>query len=855
MKSDSRFRISFRSWLALLTALAVGFGGAVMLVSSSFDAQQKRTDEARMVLERAAVALAVSLDDELHAIARDLNLATQNDVLLLPDTHAAALRQYLANWQKFRPEYADILLADRAGRIRATASASNLGADVSGSLWFGKALGEIAVGESTHNVQAGVELPPKVIVGAPLSRDGQMAGGVLAVQLNQSWIDDLIAGVRRNFGAAGPRISFEIMDAGGRLIHKPEIPGHATLNAQIMEATAPDDTRQAPRLGWLIVARGAAADIIAVQATPWLIALIIAAMMGAGAVAWIMGGRLARHIGIARGIALGQAPGESLKPLRVEELQNLVETIVATNTRAQSKERLLQDTKAALLRSRERVRAFESIAGWNCWDIDIANGLVTWNEAWTDAASPMMSAASENIMALDEFYDRLEPGDRDMLRAALAADGEMRDASLRMLPSEGETLGRRLLLRMKSADDSAPASRVFVLSREIGSDRLDVPIARPLALGQALAAPERRSDDAAAGAQISTGMIDDINNALSVIMMALGSVTRKNGIADEVVWSIEAAFRGAKQGAARLCDGGASSSSETAGVPQIDVAEVMQDLGAFLHISAAQRFTLKIAIAPDLPPVLCSAQQFEAVLLGLIFDTRAALIQNGVVSISIDRAAVAPKARHAGRPGVKLSFSAFTDLAKGRGLASVGALMEQIGGSIDIKISDRESTIGLWFPATDSRTGVRSPSRVSRLFNILFVDANGLVRSTASRVLADLGHTVTQATSGLDAMQILAERRDFDMMIADHANPGLDGLRLAGVVSRTHPLMRIILTGSRGHFPEGAKSFQQLNKPFGAQELALAVQAAPSVQASGGLQTLAAMTGRLTHQGPRGGAA
>ena len=132
----------------------------------------------------------------------------------------------------------------------------------------------------------------------------------------------------------------------------------------------------------------------------------------------------------------------------------------------------------------------------------------------------------------------------------------------------------------------------------------------------------------------------------------------------------------------------------------------------------------------------------------------------------------------------------------------------------------------LWLPAGERLPAAPAlaPASVQDL-RILLVEPDMLLRSTTANALSELGHEMIVAASSEQAMDILSVRRDFDVLLADYAMPGLSGLHLAATVSRTHPRLRIILMGPRGQLPANAQVFQQLHKPFGLPELMLALQA------------------------------
>ncbi len=63
---------------------------------------------------------------------------------------------------------------------------------------------------------------------------------------------------------------------------------------------------------------------------------------------------------------------------------------------------------------------------------------------------------------------------------------------------------------------------------------------------------------------------------------------------------------------------------------------------------------------------------------------------------------------------------------------------------------------------------------------ILLVDDNPAVRNIVGDVLRDIGHEVTEAASGSEALQLL-QRNSFDLLILDYLLPEMKGDAIARV--------------------------------------------------------------------------
>lgn len=825
LMTKRRFQVSLRTFLGASVALAVGLGGALVLVASSFQESAARVEQTLAMLQRAAPLLAERLDRTLRDVGLDVSLAALSEQLG-EGASSASLERFLAMWQKLRPDYADILVADRTGRVRATASGKFLDADVSGSLWFGRGLQGMAAADATESSKAGTQAPRNVIVSAPIAEG---AKGVIAVQMTPRWVEEATQAARRSLGEPGRTIAFSVINASGRAIIQSDPQAPTQRDARTLEASASLGGAEGPGLGWLILARGTPNAVAGTHSDMHLMPLLLFAILTAGGAAWLGGGILGRRLRRIEAWCAREETGQPITSLPIRELQGLAESALASIARGRSRERIVQDTRSALVRSRERVRAFKTMAGWSCWEVDLTNGRVTW----TDAVLPIMSCATERATSLDDLVNRLDPDDRDLMRvamrAAIAAGGAPQDVTLQTLPVNDERAGRRLLLRMaRVVDDDDTRERLHVLSREVGvvnAVKGDVsPVVGPLAAEYVDPSLERRKDGLLR--TVTDGIVHDINNAIAVIMTALG-VLKNYGddLPEQSQRMVDVALRGARNGAALTRQVTALTQREVSTLGETDIASVIDDLTEFLKSSVAPQITIGMSLDDNLPPVLCSERHFEILILNLILDVKTAVPGGCGVSLMVEAAQPAATSLLATRPSLRLTFSAPADLSKGRGLTSVANLADEIGAAFEVQAVGGNTNVILWLPAGERQPVVQTPGSVSAdELKILLVEPDMLLRSTAANALAELGHDVTVAAASEQAMEILSARRDFDVLIADYAMPGMSGLHLAATISRTHPRLRIILAGPRGHLPANAQVFQQLHKPFGFAELTLALE-------------------------------
>jgi CheY-like chemotaxis protein len=116
---------------------------------------------------------------------------------------------------------------------------------------------------------------------------------------------------------------------------------------------------------------------------------------------------------------------------------------------------------------------------------------------------------------------------------------------------------------------------------------------------------------------------------------------------------------------------------------------------------------------------------------------------------------------------------------------------------------------------------------------VLSVEDDMLVAMGTNGTLEDLGHDVVEAHSGAQALTLLAERPDIDLLITDQGMPGMTGVALAEAARALRPNLPVILvTGYLQKPDDRGLNMPWLQKPFRAAELAEAIRAALDAGAS-----------------------
>jgi two-component system cell cycle sensor histidine kinase/response regulator CckA len=119
--------------------------------------------------------------------------------------------------------------------------------------------------------------------------------------------------------------------------------------------------------------------------------------------------------------------------------------------------------------------------------------------------------------------------------------------------------------------------------------------------------------------------------------------------------------------------------------------------------------------------------------------------------------------------------------------------------------------------------------------HILLVDDDAELRLSVDRQLAEAGCDVVVASTGEEAMRLLAEQIRIDVLLTALRLPDIDGRELAWAVSQKRPFVRVAYIGlHRPEEPLDPVDAPFLTKPFTISALADAVARAAPLRRSVG---------------------
>lgn len=348
--------------------------------------------------------------------------------------------------------------------------------------------------------------------------------------------------------------------------------------------------------------------------------------------------------------------------------------------------------------------------------------------------------------------------------------------------------------------------------------------------------------------QLTGGIAHDFNNLLTPIVGTLDLLNRKYQEDPRAARMIAGAQDSAER-ARVLVSQLLSFARRQILVPKsIDLAHLVRDM-AELIIRSAGDVEVRIEIADDLPCVRVDPNQLELALLNLAINARDAMPAGGILTIFADVQSVGPGgtleagdyvALHVndtgcGMPAETLARAVqpfFTTKETGRGtglgLSMVDGLARQSGGMLAIDSSPNlGTTVHLWLPseprtpgmpeaAPDGGTQYTDP----QILNILLVDDEPLVRMGTADMLELMGHNVTEASSGAEAIKVFTENGNIDVLLTDYMMPGMTGTQLIQNLRQLRPgLLAALITGFANLSAAEAEQLPRLTKPFRVSDL------------------------------------
>ncbi|MEO5773404.1 MAG: response regulator [Sphingomicrobium sp.] len=364
--------------------------------------------------------------------------------------------------------------------------------------------------------------------------------------------------------------------------------------------------------------------------------------------------------------------------------------------------------------------------------------------------------------------------------------------------------------------------------------------------------------------KLTGGIAHDFNNLLAAVIGGIGLIERRVELKEEQQKILGMTKRAAEQGTElvrRLLAFARRQKLEPAVIDMTDLSEAVTDLLAHTLGGLVQ---IEWRHEPDVWHAFADQAQLELALMNLIINARDAMPNGGTIEVeAVNRAVdVSDELGLAKGDYVVISVSdkgfgiSSADLEKvmepffttkevgkgtGLGLSMVYGFARQSDGAFRLESKVGEGTRAeIWLPRAPASAEVPgqrftaiNPAPLGASLRILLVDDHEEVRHTTVAMLEDLGHKVTEAPGGPEAMELLGGKCECDLLISDYAMPLMSGTELIRAAREQCPdLPAMIVTGyaDKEAIGERPDNVIVLAKPFDLAGLATAIASAYRMQ-------------------------
>ena len=339
--------------------------------------------------------------------------------------------------------------------------------------------------------------------------------------------------------------------------------------------------------------------------------------------------------------------------------------------------------------------------------------------------------------------------------------------------------------------------------------------------------------------RLASGISHDMNNVLAAIMAVAQALQQQGGaFAPQIDLILDATRRGRTLVQGLL----AFARKEMEEAEVFDLNELVRKEAELLSSTTLQRVKVNLELTPDLPQLAGSPSALATALMNLCVNAIDAMPGGGALTLrTLDTdgktVELAVEDTGHGMPPEVVSramepFFTTKPVGKGTGLglAMVFGTVQAHGGTMEIQSRvGKGTTVHLHLPKAGrelpARAAVTAPptSPDRPLLRILLVDDDLLVRMATELLLDALGHAVTPAEGGLQALALAEGGGDWDVAMLDLNMPDLDGLETLTRLRRLRPaLPALIATGyADEEVLRNLARFERvalLNKPYSLDE-------------------------------------
>lgn len=285
--------------------------------------------------------------------------------------------------------------------------------------------------------------------------------------------------------------------------------------------------------------------------------------------------------------------------------------------------------------------------------------------------------------------------------------------------------------------------------------------------------------------------------------------------------------------------------------------QLISRLTNMLKRTLGKEYEILVDLDPEIDDLEADETRLTQVLINLAVNSRDAMPDGGQIVLRTRMKKYHPQTEGNGKPkrfvcisisdtgcGIKKDdldkifdpFFTTKSVGKGTGLglSVVYGIVQSHNGYVEVQSEEgKGTTFSLYFPPSKQKLTKPDELKMKPVprgsENILVVDDENMIRESAKEILTSFGYSVTTASNGLEAIEILKKnKKKFDLAIVDMSMPKINGVETIRQIREFNQTLKVVL--SSGHMdreqnmPVDLKLDGTLPKPYRLRELALKIR-------------------------------
>lgn len=329
--------------------------------------------------------------------------------------------------------------------------------------------------------------------------------------------------------------------------------------------------------------------------------------------------------------------------------------------------------------------------------------------------------------------------------------------------------------------------------------------------------------------QLAGGIAHDFNNLLTAMIGFCDLLLMRHRPGDPSFADIQQIKQNGNRAANLVRQLLAFSRQQTLQPKVMDVTDVITDVSHLLRRLIGAGIELNIKHERDLGMIKVDQGQMEQVLVNLAVNARDAMGHGGELTIKTRNYVNKQKRQMVGTdempPGewvaidvtdtgtgippevLERVFDPFFSTkplgaGTGLGLSTVYGIVRQSNGYVGVDtVVGKGTTFSIYMPRIEEKqevvvaevAAVEKVEDLTGSSRILLVEDEDAVRSFSVRALQNKGYEVFEASSGDNALELLAEQKPkLDLVVSDVMMPGMDGIEMGKKIRETYQGITII---------------------------------------------------------------